>query len=477
MAVLNTLVEEGLWRHWSEYYSEDVDALISPSGRYSWAGLDEKITQYASLLHQQGIGSHDVISVIGKNSELSVFIFLASLSLGASVAFIAPQTECQLLKKFETLYREDQVVNLICPDSDVNCELLKEKRSSVRILDASFPVSPLSAEIPECKFNADRLASLIFTSGSTGEPKAVAHTSLQHLYSADGLLQKFHFSHPDCWLLSLPLYHVSGLSILYRWMLSGATLKIGMGSLSSDINGVTHASLVTTQLQRLLDSDVSLSLTHVLLGGSDIPVKLSDAASASGIETWVGYGMTEAASTVTAKRANGECGVGAILPNRQFKLEDGRIWIGGKTLASGYYRQGQLTPLTTDGKWFDSKDLGEWQSGELVIKGRVDNQFISGGENVHCEEIESALVKHPHVLLAMIIPVNHKEFGARPVALVRTSCELEKTDYEQWLKERLEKFKWPVEYYPLPDSLMGQGIKLSRPAARKWLMEQYPHYQ
>ncbi len=476
MALLNIQVERNLWRHWAEQHSGDAVALISPSKRYSWQELDHKINQYAVLLRQQGVASHDVITLLGKNSELSVFIFLAALSLGASMAFVSPQTESQLFKKFDTLYKPDQKVNLICLYDGVDCEELQRNRASVQVLNTDLKDASLSDS--RWEYNQDSVASLIFTSGSTGTPKAVAHSSLQHLHSADGLLQHFHFSYPDCWLLSLPLYHVSGLSIIYRWLLSGATLKIGTGKLADDIEGVTHASLVATQLQRLLDSDITLNLSHVLLGGSDIPTKLSNEAAKLGIETWVGYGMTEAASTVTAKQVDGKSGVGQVLPHRKVKLENDRIWIGGKTLASGYYCQGILTPLTNSEHWFDSKDLGEWKNGELVIKGRVDNQFISGGENIHCEEIEAELIKHPAVQQVVVIPVLDKEFGARPVALIRTEEAevIDKSGYEQWLKDKLEKFKWPVDYLPFSESLMGHGIKLSRPAAKKWLQENYPQY-
>ncbi|MBN8115246.1 o-succinylbenzoate--CoA ligase, partial [Vibrio vulnificus] len=77
-----------------------------------------------------------------------------------------------------------------------------------------------------------------------------------------------------------------------------------------------------------------------------------------GIDTWLGYGMTEAASTVTAKRVDGLAGNGELLDHRELRLVDGRIFIAGKTLAQGYYRQGQLVPLTNEQGWFDSKDLG-----------------------------------------------------------------------------------------------------------------------
>ena len=121
-------------------------------------------------------------------------------------------------------------------------------------------------------------------------------------------------------------------------------------------------------------------LSHVLLGGSNIPLPLCQEASRLGVETWVGYGMTEAASTVTAKKVDGSNGVGQVLKNRLLKLKRQRIYISGETLASGYYQQGAIIPITSD-TWFDTKDLGSWQNDELHVTGRADNLFVSGGEN------------------------------------------------------------------------------------------------
>ena len=89
------------------------------------------------------------------------------------------------------------------------------------------------------------------------------------------------------------------------------------------------------------------------------------------------YGMTEAASTVTAKPVDESNTMGFVLPQRRVKVDDGRIYIAGETLASGYYYQGNLTPLVDDTGWFDSKDLGQWVDDQLLIIGRADNQFIS----------------------------------------------------------------------------------------------------
>ncbi|WP_199449492.1 AMP-binding protein, partial [Vibrio harveyi] len=56
-----------------------------------------------------------------------------------------------------------------------------------------------------------RAVTFTLTSGSTGMPKAVVHTAAQHLASAQGLLEKMNYQQGDSWLLSLPLFHVSGM--------------------------------------------------------------------------------------------------------------------------------------------------------------------------------------------------------------------------------------------------------------------------
>jgi O-succinylbenzoic acid--CoA ligase len=188
-----------------------------------------------------------------------------------------------------------------------------------------------------------------------------------------------------------------------------------------------------------------------------------------GIETWLGYGMTEAASTVTAKKVDGTSTAGALLNNRKLKLEQQRIFIGGETLASGYYVRGELLPIVDNEGWFDSKDLGEWLGSELRIIGRADNQFISGGENVHCEEVEAALNQFPLVSQSVVIPVQDAEFGQRSVAFIQSSVDLTVSEMEAHLSSKLEKFKWPVQFYPIPPEAVGSGIKISRYSLKQWL--------
>ena len=189
-------------------------------------------------------------------------------------------------------------------------------------------------------WDAQRLATLTLTSGSSGMPKAAAHSYANHLASAAGVLELMAFQREDCWLLSLPLFHVSGQGIVWRWLAAGARLAVReMHPLNEALAGCTHASLVPTQLWRLLAQPLAgMTLKAVLLGGAMIPVELTERAEEAGIRCWCGYGLTELASTVCAKRADARPGVGLPLGGREIKLVDEEVWIraesGARLLAS-----------------------------------------------------------------------------------------------------------------------------------------------
>ncbi|WP_206355559.1 o-succinylbenzoate--CoA ligase [Vibrio maerlii] len=449
--------------------SPSLLALQTPERDFTWLQLLACVNGVANSLSSQGIASGDVVVAIGKNSVELLILHLACSELGAVCAPTMPQSLAEVHTKLSVLYSPEEH-HWIWVDSALGREDLSGLRTVSVALSEHVEVKPVDSQANP--FERDRIASIIFTSGSTGTPKAVAHSTSQHLASAEGLLSRFAFQQHDTWLLSLPMYHVSGLAIVYRWLLRGACLKLGEGELGHDIQGVTHASLVATQLKRLLGQYASLDLTHILLGGSHIPHDLALAANSKGIETWIGYGMTEAASTVTAKRVDDQCDAGSLLPRRQIKIENQRIYIGGETLAEGYYKQGVCTSIVDESGWFDSKDLGEWLGERIKIIGRADNLFISGGENVHCEEIEAVINQIYGVKTSIVIPIADSEYGHRPAVVIDSSKAVEQRNIESYLVNQLAKFKWPIAYYTMPKSLLGNGIKISRKAVKEWLQTQ-----
>jgi O-succinylbenzoic acid--CoA ligase len=481
-ATLNPLC---LFLDWAESRPNEI-ALVDGANCYCWLEIKQRSTFVASHLIQQGMRRGDTLAIIGKNHSHHLWLFLAAMTLDIPVSFIAPSPEAVVKSKLTSLTQPDHQVwvyhhadELDIPDYHSIQNVDNGGLFNERLLLQLFSSSSAQPS-PQLEFTSDfnSIATLTFTSGSMGKPKVVAHSHQQHLASAKGLLQHFQFTQDDCWLLSLPLYHVSGLAIVYRWLYRGSCLKVGSGDLEHDIVAVSHASLVPVQLARLLGNPaLELNLTHVLLGGSHIPSLLCQQAEQRGIETWLGYGMTEAASTVTAKRANAHTGVGNVLPQRTLFIHNQRIMVGGGTLALGYYDQGELTPLVNKQGWFDTKDIGEWRDGELVVLGRADNMFISGGENIHCEEIETALMSHPSIIAAMVLAVADDDYGARPIALIDAGENVvSRGEIERVFVGCLEKYKWPIDYLSLPQDRFNQGIKLSRRDVIEWFKAQNTHY-
>jgi O-succinylbenzoic acid--CoA ligase len=150
------------------------------------------------------------------------------------------------------------------------------------------------------------------------------------------------------------------------------------------------------------------------------------------------------------------------LPNREISIsERGEILVRGETLFAGYAEGEELDRPLDAGGWFHTRDLGELdEEGYLRVGGRMDNLFISGGENIQPEEVEEALYRLEGVDEAVVVPVPDEEFGARPVAFVRMD-DGEPRDLARELEPVLPRFKIPISFQPWPESAR-RGMKVDR---------------
>lgn len=349
-------------------------------------------------------------------------------------------------------------------------ELSSALPDGVRVLEAD-DVPDGDAELPGGERRLDDPATVVFTSGSTGVPKAALHSLGNHYYSALGSNQNIPLAPGDRWLAPLPFYHVGGLGVLFRCLLSGAAIALPhpgepVGEAAVRL-GVTHASLVATQLLRLLrEEQAPETLRAALLGGGAMPETLLDAATEAGLPVHTSYGMTETASqiTTTPPGASREAlrTSGRTLPHRELRISDeGEVLIRGRTLFLGYLDGDELRDPTDGEGWFHTGDLGELDAdGSLTVRGRLDNMFVSGGENVQPEEIESALKRLPGVEEAVVVPVPDAEFGQRPAAFVRAGGAFEAGTLYAGL-ETLPRFMIPVAFHPWPEAASG-GMKPDR---------------
>lgn len=449
------------WRHWAQRRPQATAVMVGHQP-LSWLALRRQVDKLAADFQHQGVEPGCGVALCGKNSYPLLLAYLALLQCGARLLPLNPALPDALLT---TLLLDLDMDFVFSPD------LLPTLPAKVIRLN---PPSTEHRWLNPPRWDAQRLATLTLTSGSSGTPKAAAHSYAAHIASAEGVLQLMDFQAQDRWLLSLPLFHVSGQGIVWRWLTAGGGLVVrDMHLLADALAGCTHASLVPTQLWRLLTQPLaSLTLKKVLLGGAMIPVELTEQAEALGIRCWCGYGLTELASTVCAKRADARPGVGVPLAGREIKLVNEEVWIRAQSLARGYWQHGTLQPLADDQGWFHTRDRGVMEQGELRILGRLDNLFFSGGEGVQPEDIERVLSAHPQISMVVVVPVNDAEFGQRPVAVIDSEEPLSLEALLAWSQERLVNFQRPMALLAMPTELKSSGIKVSRRKLQQWVAQQ-----
>jgi O-succinylbenzoic acid--CoA ligase len=369
--------------------------------------------------------------------QLALHLKTLGVEKGARVAFVA-RTEPSTIFLLFALWRLQAIA---CPlsfrEPAERYPFLLDRLGATHFLE-SLPLASGQAST-QALLSEEALCTYLFTSGTSGTPKIACHTLGNHIYNALGAAAFLHINASARYLLSLPLFHVGGLAILFRVFLSGGTIVLSQRPLTENLATLTHLSLVSTQLYRLLkNKDLTASDARILIGGAPLPLTLEEEAKARGLHLIVSYGMTEMSSLILAGNT--------VLPYRELCVKDTEIFVRGKTLFSGYLGTG--APELEEG-WFGTRDLGEWaQDGSLRILGRKDRLFISGGENIQPEEIERALCTLPGILFARVEPTFDPEFGQRPIATILDTTQkhtLETVRHQ--LMSLLPGFKLPVRLF------------------------------
>jgi O-succinylbenzoic acid--CoA ligase len=444
-------------------------AIISPDKTISYERYDRQVSRVANNLTRASVQQNDRVAVVAVTKAELPLIIMGIVRLGAAACLLSPRLPAQAILENA---REAACRFIITPDVENAVEDPSPLNTVELLANSSGDIQHSEA------FDFDREAAVVWTSGSSAHPKPVVLTGSNLYYNALGANQNMPFQPGDRWLLSLPLYHVGGLSILFRALLGGGAVVVPdvEKTLAENIiyNKITHVSLVATQLYRLLE-DKNMKKTikflrAVLLGGGFFPQDLIDSALSYDLPLHRSYGLTEAASQVTTtSRADIPRKLktsGRPLEYRQVKIsEENEILVKGEVLFKGYLEPGGLTkPFDSEG-WFHTGDSGFLDAeGCLNVTGRRDNMFISGGENIQPEEIENRLCRREDIIEAVVVPVADSEFGFRPAAFVRTrdNREPDAAKIKSYLEEHLPRFKIPVNIYGWPQGTKNGELKTRR---------------
>ncbi len=427
-------------------------ALITPTGEMTFDDFKKNLLNTVNCLYELNAVPGSKLAFYEENHPLHMYLLVASWLmkyLYFPLDFKAP------VKAFSSGIRPDIMVSSSIdevhslPDEEVNNETCHI--STAMLNKKAITSREISLKHIEIKNDS----TVVFTSGSTGSPKGVVLSIENLVYSAMGTIDFLAMEPSDRWLISLPLNHVGGIMIFMRTFLCGAcaVLPKNLKQMESDIieYSPTLLSLVPTQLMRLIKKpDIAAKLKNmktIMLGGAPAPEWLIDKALNLGLPIMPTYGMTESCAQITGvkKGSPGEdyYTSGAVLPFRKLWVDEhGVVNIGGKTLFKHYIDEDGEKKAHSE--YFRTSDMGCLnEKNNLVLQGRADEVFISGGENINPFEIETILTRVSHVFNAIVVPVPHHEYGDVPWAFIECDQVIDIASIKSFLRDRLPGYKIP----------------------------------
>ena len=204
---------------------------------------------------------------------------------------------------------------------------------------------------------------------------------------------------------------------------------------------------------------------------------------ALGCDLWQGYGMTEAAPSVTFLTAEDHRlsralrSVGQPIRGVQVEIRDldgapvgvtevGEICVRGPNVMLGYWNRPEATETALVDGWYRTGDAGYMDAtGYVFVVDRLKDMIISGGENVYSVEVEQALVTHPGVDEAAVFGIPHELWGeaVHAVVVVAAGAVLDEPELIAHCRLQIAGYKLPrsieIREQPLPKSGAGKVLK------------------
>ncbi|WAA10047.1 o-succinylbenzoate--CoA ligase [Fervidibacillus albus] len=481
------------WLMKRAYLTPDRPAIIFRNERLTFRQLFERAKTFAEKLHYTGVQKGDRVGVL-LNNQLDTVVLLHSLQLlgcqtvllnirlqDEELLFQLEDSEAMILISNESLLIEHRKLQDVWIDRLITLEQLRKRAQR------SVPVVE--------QFSMDELCTIMYTSGTTGHPKGVLQTYGNHWWSAAGSLLNLGLHEQDVWLCAVPLFHISGFSILVRSVLYGIPIRLYEKFDEKQINRVlisgkaTIISVVTAMVQRLLhelgDRSYHPNFRCMLIGGGKVPLPLLKTCKEKGIPVFQTYGMTETASqiaTLSPEHSLTKLGsAGKPLFFSEIKIikerkwansnEFGEIYVKGPNVTKGYWKREDANRenFTEDG-WLKTGDIGYMdEEGFLYIIDRRTDLIISGGENIYPAEIEQVILTHPAVKEVAVVGISDKQWGEVPVAfyVVKEGVHVEEKTLDDLCRTHLAKYKVPKRWIRKDELPKNASNKILRRLLKK----------
>jgi fatty-acyl-CoA synthase len=350
--------------------------------------------------------------------------------------------------------------------------------------------TPVGFDDPVCD---DDPLLMLYTSGTSGRPKGVVLSHANCFWTNLALSRVVPVTADDVVLAMLPQFHVGGWNVqpllalwagatvlLERTFDAGRVLRLIARHGVTTMMGVPANYLFLAQHPDFAVTDLS-GLRTVIVGGAPMPEPLLRTWHARGVDLVQGYGLTEAAPNVLclpSAAARDRLGsVGRPYPYVDVAVADphtgellrgacaGELLVRGPSVFAGYWRDPAATAQALRDGWLRTGDLvARDEDGYHRILDRVDDMFVSGGENVFPTEIENVLYGHPAVAEAAVVGMPDDRWGTVGLAFVvpRPGIDVDAATLITYCRSRLAGYKVPREIRfvdNLPHSAVGKLLR------------------
>ena len=495
MAAMDRL--DDIPRHWAAQRGDAI-ALRDAHGARTWAALDEARESLASQLADAGVRPGDRVVIVGENCALMVALLFALSSLEAWIVNLNARLSAREVDAIRAHCGARCVLFLPEDSTDAATHAARHGAQPMagvgwgKLLrsDVDASARPEPTEGPA----GDRVAALVYTTGTTGDPKGVMLTHGNVLFVARAAVALRKLTPADRAFGVLPLSHVYGLSsVCMGTLLSGAALYLQPRFAPAGLEAALTVDRVTVcqgvpamyakYLEHLATSGKRFSapaLRAIYCGGSPLAASVKRTVEAAfGLTLHNGYGLTEAAPTVTQTRHDAprtDCSVGPALPGEELRIvgndgadmnagEVGELWVRGPNVMRGYYRDPAATAAALrEGGWLATGDLARIDpDGAVHIEGRLKELIIRSGFNVFPVEVESVLNAHPEVSQSAVVG-REVEGNEEVVAFVEPApgAELDADAILAFAAASLAPYKRPCEVIvleKLPAAASGKILK------------------
>ena len=422
--------------------------------------------------------NQELIGLVSDSAWLGYLFVQACLQINHPLILLNPKTSGQRMQQLV----DQSGCKLVVADAELTLS------SEVRVVDTEtfFSIRHSGESRGSNKKNVSDIQLIVATSGSSGEPNGVMLSESAIAAGARAVNTSLGLQKNDCWLNCLPLYHIGGLSIIFRCHYAGASMVLhqyfNADQVWKDLKSyrVTHISLVPVMLSQLLDVSGDArppeSLRVALIGGSSLSPSLARRAHEAGWPVVISYGMTETGALCAyddSANAGMEAGkVGHPVNGFEFSVAEGEgnISVRGPALMSGYANPDLLPGEGLIDSSFITGDVGRLdETGVLYVTGRSDDALVSAGRTIHPREVEEQLERYIGIERVAITSLPDPVWGDRLIAVFEPG-DFDAACFESWARGQLASAICPRVFIQLEKLPLNHMGKLDRIKLREIIL-------